>query len=644
MAITFELDHKQKSLLIATIAIFTSFAAAAYSNRTHASQHAANVQPIRLLQRDGDQDSCRQQQMQITRYHPRSGSPCRPSRLRQFRKFALLPVEIREIIYEHAMRQGGTFALPIVPASSAKPEKHSILTQCLPALCYTSRNERAIGISVFVRNAAFQLYREGDAEILACWLELMSNGYDFRSIRQMDIFHSPQTRLTGLRYDVDLVKRCPGLRKVTITLPLERLCISRPSRSRPGVKYVRACTYSEILSRFQFAGILECSSLRKLTVLVSSNLSLEEMMRATPVQVYDNVLLLLSLMERGFEKRHGRRIVMIMACLYSIRYKTRLIGRKIRKKQQSSLTSARAAFKILPLFSTQVTTEPGTRPASCNLDRDLTNMCPTPPDYGNNVTKGVEEEKLSGTDTPRCIKFTDLPVEIKEKIYEHTLPSNLYYDVDSSILVQREDYQGSLTRPSHLPAICYISSLERKIGLRIFLRTATMIYRNADIEVMRRCLDQAASNGKLGLALVTKLGILSETRIDKKLKSLVTVVEQFPALRGVAILFYTHALSEAQFDLIDFCWKYPCHSSSTILARYDLMRLVECSRLKRIDIGIRGEWSDEEPEEFYSVIETVASHIKQEFFRANSREVEIKVDKAIKRSGERDSGEWVRME
>ncbi|KAH7091597.1 hypothetical protein FB567DRAFT_546310 [Paraphoma chrysanthemicola] len=317
MTIAFELDHGQKSLLIATIAIFASFAAAAYSNENHASQHAANVQPIRLPQQDGGQDSSHRQQMQHTRDQPRSGSSCRSSRFREFHKFTLLPVEIREIIYEHAMRQGSTFTLPIVPTSSARPEKHSVLTQCVPALCYTSRNERAIGISVFVRNASFQLYREGDAGVLACWLELMSSGHDFRSIRKMEICHSPQTRLKGLRNDIDLLKRCPGLREITIMLPLEELYSVKQAvvDGRMGIVVMRALTGSGVLAKFELGALLDCESLRKINFRLSGNSRFVLWWYTRALHRYNDLQLLLAWMAKGFEIRYGRPVEMSMAAM-----------------------------------------------------------------------------------------------------------------------------------------------------------------------------------------------------------------------------------------------------------------------------------------------------------------------------------------
>tara|TARA_R110002003_G_scaffold124_18_gene11340 strand:- start:2290 stop:3306 length:1017 start_codon:yes stop_codon:yes gene_type:complete len=318
-----KLDRTSKDLAIAALVLAGALAAAAYSESSSVTNTTTSPTPSkprksfenkRLAVNVTSKALVGSLRLDLPK-QDQPQKPDRKKRLRKFDRFTALPVEIRELIYEHAMCQVGTFALPVVPAPSAKTERHRVLTECLPALCYTSRVERAIGISVFVRNAPFQLYREGDAAIMACWLEMMSDGYDFRSVRHVEIYYAPQTRLTGLTADVELLKRCPGLGEVTITIPLEDLFITRQSRSRPSVQSMRARTYSEILAKFQFGGLLDCGSLRKITFVVSRNSAFGPWAYVSPRPGCDCLQRLLAIMVAGFEMRHGRQVEMVMAWL-----------------------------------------------------------------------------------------------------------------------------------------------------------------------------------------------------------------------------------------------------------------------------------------------------------------------------------------
>jgi hypothetical protein len=144
----------------------------------------------------------------------------------RFKKFTSLPVEIREMIYEHAMRQCGHFSEPTYVdrstrhASRISPRR----SNCLPSVCFTSKVENLVATSVFIRNATFHLFKWADATIVASWLKKSQNrGHAVRSTRRIELSYIPSSWPIGFSRHFELLRRCPGLQELTITIPLKGL-------------------------------------------------------------------------------------------------------------------------------------------------------------------------------------------------------------------------------------------------------------------------------------------------------------------------------------------------------------------------------------------------------------------------------------
>jgi hypothetical protein len=144
----------------------------------------------------------------------------------RFKKFTSLPAEIREMIYEHAIRQSGHFSEPTHVdrstrhASRISPRR----SNCLPSVCFTSKVENLVATSVSIRNATFHLFKWADSAIVASWLkERQNRGRAVRSARRIELSYIPSSWPIGFSKHFELLRQCPGLQELTITIPLKEL-------------------------------------------------------------------------------------------------------------------------------------------------------------------------------------------------------------------------------------------------------------------------------------------------------------------------------------------------------------------------------------------------------------------------------------
>lgn len=173
---------------------------------------------------------------------------------RQFRRFASLPVEIREIIYEHAMRSGGHFAAPSSAASRAARTSYVLHNQ-IPAACFTNSVERLVAASVFIRNFDFVLSRESDAARISAWLEQFGDRYGFCSVKNMQLNYVSSNQQQSLINRIHFVRHCPGLRDLTVSIPLNEISV-----------------FTHVSSmRLRLDGLLQCGQLRKVRYIISGS-------------------------------------------------------------------------------------------------------------------------------------------------------------------------------------------------------------------------------------------------------------------------------------------------------------------------------------------------------------------------------------
>jgi hypothetical protein len=197
--------------------------------------------------------------------------------LPSFDRFLELPIEIREVIWEFAMR--GTFnpitrskynnrgylITPIeirdykgLPNDAARPF-------FLPSVCRVSRLTMSETIGVFVRGSEFLIASFIDNRFLDRFLQTMSKGYEaIRSVHFafFDCFPSgfPQNS------DLELVVRCTGLRTIKITFHATRLItwVLEGDYDDGLTSYPRPV--DEMWSHYKFDRLLDCMNLQNIII------------------------------------------------------------------------------------------------------------------------------------------------------------------------------------------------------------------------------------------------------------------------------------------------------------------------------------------------------------------------------------------
>jgi hypothetical protein len=221
--------------------------------------------------------------------------------------FRSLPVEIRERIYEHAMRQGGHFS-HLTHVDGLKWDTSHITQRrsgCLPNVCFTSKVERLIATSVFIRNTTFHLSTWADATILALWLEKeQEHGHRFRSVRSMELSYIPSGWPIGFNEHFDLLQRCSGLRELIVRIPLNSSNFVVYNDAHVPIS-TRSLTYIELLAKFQVGGMLESAQLRCIKFKISSNYTSRD--AASRLPLYE-LTKLARLIETAFFNRHRRAL------------------------------------------------------------------------------------------------------------------------------------------------------------------------------------------------------------------------------------------------------------------------------------------------------------------------------------------------
>jgi hypothetical protein len=224
------------------------------------------------------------------------------TRPRKLESFVRLPVEIREMIYEYAMRNDGVFDLPIHVTPRDKSAHLLGLNRRVPAVCFTSKTEQTIATGVLIRHSTFRLSHEPHAGFLSYWLKHIDDGSGFRSVRRVEIGYDPVLHSRNFARDFELLRRCPGLRDLDFVIPLEELnFVTYNAARRPMSKRPLAAT--ELIAKFQFSGVLKCSSLRNITCSISSKYGFEF---ASRLPLYLEITKVIESVIRSFKNRYGR--------------------------------------------------------------------------------------------------------------------------------------------------------------------------------------------------------------------------------------------------------------------------------------------------------------------------------------------------
>jgi hypothetical protein len=187
-------------------------------------------------------------------------------------RFTDLPVEIKEQIYVHVLRNDGHLyfivhatTLQLIVRNYYRPRRLQY-PRCdrLPEVCQTNKLERTIATLTLIRNAVLP-----DAKIVTRWARDMSVDQSclFSAIKRIQLRHDPSGQSRGFQ---DFAKRCPGLRDLTISMGVRELCRDRRGltweiMNEDSLPQKRKLSCAEMVSKFDLAGIAEYTALQRLT-------------------------------------------------------------------------------------------------------------------------------------------------------------------------------------------------------------------------------------------------------------------------------------------------------------------------------------------------------------------------------------------
>jgi hypothetical protein len=223
---------------------------------------------------------------------------------RKFKLFTSLPVEIRKLVYKHAMCLGGHCSYPPYLGQHTRSSITQGHNNCLPAVCFTSKVEHQVATTVLIHNTRFHIAQEEDAATMTSWLRRLDKSYGFRSIRKVQLSHVPSHWPTGFNAHFELLRQCPGLRELTIMILLESLSLYVYNDAHVLV-LEHLLTSNELLDKFQIAGLLDCANLQSVTFKIGSEYTFEF---AFHLPLYGKLKELIQSMKIEFANRHRRAL------------------------------------------------------------------------------------------------------------------------------------------------------------------------------------------------------------------------------------------------------------------------------------------------------------------------------------------------
>jgi hypothetical protein len=239
-------------------------------------------------------------------------------------RFPEFPFEIKEQIYEYAMRNDGCFNIPLrTDFRTGIPS--------LPGICLTSKLERSIAALVLARNTILRLSHKDRVRFMR-WLN--SIGFPkskfMTALKKIQLMYSDNSFVANLFFASTL----PVLVDLTITIEMGRLVgIDRERDLRddnvysdwnfPNDKDVKAAIPSQVLNTFGLSQIGGCKALSRLTFQIPDFVRIYEIGWLE----YWNVDHVAKVCQEIFMEGNGRALDVEMTCDYKGRSRRLKVGK-----------------------------------------------------------------------------------------------------------------------------------------------------------------------------------------------------------------------------------------------------------------------------------------------------------------------------
>lgn len=228
--------------------------------------------------------------------------------------FIGLPLEVKELIYELVLGANTSLYVAWNDPDSTHSGGNPKNTYGLPAICFTSKVERAIAIQAFLCATTLCLLWNIDATLTTHWLRKITEKKEamFDSVRALEISYIKRPFFNNRSEDAQLLAACTSLVSHTLTLTVEELDIrdnGNPGDPTAGVLKVRGITGEEWIASMSMAPLLDFTRLRCLTVNIWTGC--DGPLKASVGQV-NFVVKTLQWWKVEFEAKHRRAVQFVL--------------------------------------------------------------------------------------------------------------------------------------------------------------------------------------------------------------------------------------------------------------------------------------------------------------------------------------------
>jgi len=171
--------------------------------------------------------------------------------------FVALPLEVKELIYKHAMFAGGYFDSAIFGGSNLF--RADRLCKHLPAICFTNKLERIIACRIYLRYKTVNVVGDSDPPALQAFLSQLGQANEGLEWLKYVCFGHFGGGSNVSRNAIDLIKVCTALKTVVFHIRSADLYQLHELKSEK----TRLSTGPEILERLNLHGLVDCGHLAK---------------------------------------------------------------------------------------------------------------------------------------------------------------------------------------------------------------------------------------------------------------------------------------------------------------------------------------------------------------------------------------------
>lgn len=225
-----------------------------------------------------------------------------------------LPLEIREIILEHAMRAGGHLDKKVDVEECRMQSTNTIHPVFLPAVCWASKAMYAEATPVFIRYRTWIIRSKEANEFFTAFLENIPEDKGFKAVKHMwfTSFHwFPGVPRVGRSLDIKLMARCTGLNRVKFTFHVQKMT-KRASTEQGYLLELK--NIDELVEFYGLDEIFDVKDLRHLTLDGIKNNSVSMNCNGDPQQ---RVQELGDWIRDGFRKRNNQEV-----CIPPVEWRT----------------------------------------------------------------------------------------------------------------------------------------------------------------------------------------------------------------------------------------------------------------------------------------------------------------------------------